>query len=122
MDPWVRSRREGEVLLAVMGKDSRALLRGMRASKAGGGRQHEPEEGGQQADGWQQPVQLAKIEGSVWRRLELLDEVAGSDVGPVWKAGKSGLRDGMSAMPDDCMWNACSTRETSEGLLRALGG
>jgi hypothetical protein len=77
MDPWVRSRREGEVVWARMGKDYRALLRGMKASKAGGGRQQEPEEGGQQADSWQPPVQLTKREGSAWQRLELLDEVVG---------------------------------------------
>jgi hypothetical protein len=47
MDPRVRSRREGEVLLARMGKDSRALLRGMRASKAG--RREAAEAGGGRA-------------------------------------------------------------------------
>jgi hypothetical protein len=80
------------------------------------------EEGGHHAVSWQPPVQLAKMEGSEWRRLELWDEVAGSDVGPVRRARKARGRDGMSAMPDDCIMKECSTGETSEGLLRALAG
>jgi hypothetical protein len=51
-----------------------------------------------------------------------LDEVARSGVGPVRRAGKAGLRVGMSAMRDHCIMQEGSIGQPSEGLHRALGG
>jgi hypothetical protein len=109
-----------------MGKDSRGFAKrnegGRRECIKSGRREAAQAGGGQQADNGNRLCNLAKMEGSVWRRLELLDEVVGSEIGPVWRAGKAGLRDGMSAMPNDCKVKECSTGATSEGLLRALSG